>query len=385
MQPFCYNNIYYYLIKDLLKGEFFLNILHLVFSFERGGAETYIINTIERMKGKDVNFFVVCDHKGTNHDKIEKVCRNVAIIEMKNILDIKAAFRIAKFCRKNDINIIQAHFLRESFIAVLSKIFNPNIKVIWTMHLIYDEKRSLLRRMNRLFSKGTNAIICVSEAVKNSLLKEGISEKKLVTVLNGVDTDYFKPVKNSTIRKELEIEKDDILLTTVSRFQKIKGHDFLINVLNELKKNYNIKFKSLLVGDGEEMNKIKRKVKDLDLTDNVIFSGYREDIPNILTESDVYILPSENEAISFSIMEALACEVPVVATEVGGVPEVINKGKCGVMAHYGDEKRFAKAVFDLYNNKQDYEEMKKNSRILIEENFSLNKMINGTYNLYKSL
>lgn len=362
-----------------------MNILHLIFSFERGGAETYIINTIERMKEKGVKFFVVCDHKGSNHDKIEDICSNVEIIEIKNIIDIKAAYKIAKFCRDNNINIIQAHFLRESFVAVLSKIFNPKIKVIWTMHLIYEEKRSILKWLNRFFSKGANAIICVSEAVKQSLIKEGISDKKLVTVLNGVDTGYFKPTDERDIRKELGVEKDDILLTTVSRFQKIKGHDFLIDVINELKNNYMIKFKSLLVGDGEEMENIREKVKKLDLDDKVIFAGYREDIPRILTASDVYISPSENEAISFSIMEALACEVPVAATEVGGVPEIMNKGKCGVMSYYGDEKRFAKAVFDLYNNKQEYEEMKRNSRSLIEQNFSLNNMIYETYNLYESL
>lgn len=362
-----------------------MNILHLVFSFERGGAETYIVNTIERMKEKDIKFFVVCDHKGTNHDKIEKICSNVEIINMKSILDLKAAFRIAKFCRENNIEIIQAHFLRESFIAVLSKIFNPKIKVLWTMHLIYDEKRNLLRNMNKFFSKGANRIICVSEAVKHSLATEGISSKKLATVLNGVDTDFFKPTHGNQIRKELGIEDDDILLTTVSRFQKVKGHEFLIDALNELRNNYNFKFKSLLVGDGEEMENIKRKAEDLNLTDRVIFAGYREDIPSILTESDIYISPSENEAISFSIMEALACEVPVVATKVGGVPEVINKGKCGVMAHYGDEKRFAKAVYDLYNNKKEYEEIKKNSRMLIQENFSLKNMISSTYNIYKSL
>lgn len=362
-----------------------MNILHLIFSFERGGAETYILKTIERMKKKRVKFFVICDHKGSNHDKIEKVCSNVEIININSVLDIKAAYKIAKFCRDNNINIIQSHFLRESFVAVIAKLFNPRIKVIWTMHLIYEEKRSILNFLNRLFSLGTSSIICVSEAVKKSLAKIGINHKKLATVLNGVDTDYFKPTYNGSIREELDIEKDDILLTTVSRFQEIKGHDFLIDVLNELKLNYDIKFKALLVGDGEEMDNIKNKVLKLGLEDNVIFAGYREDTPRILTESDIYISPSKNEAISFSIMEALACQVPVVATEVGGVPEVINKGKCGIMVNYGDKKEFAKAIFELYNNKNEYEEMKKNSRQLIEENFSLENMIEQTYNLYKKL
>lgn len=362
-----------------------MNILHLIFSFERGGAETYILNIIERMKKKGVKFFVICDHKGSNHDRIEKVCSDVEIIKIDSILDIKAAYRIAKFCRDNNIDIIQSHFLRESFVAVLAKLFYPKVKVIWTMHLIYEEKRSILNFLNKFFSRGTSAIICVSDAVKQSLAEKGISCKKLVTVLNGVDTEYFKPTYNGNIREELGLEKDDVLLTTVSRFQEIKGHDFLIDVLNELKMNYDIKFKALLVGDGEEMDNIKNKVHNLNLENQVIFAGYREDIPRILTESDVYISPSKNEAISFSIMEALACGVPVVATEVGGVPEVINKGKCGIMVNYGDEKEFAKAIFQLYNNKSEYEEMKKNSRQLIEKYFSLSNMIEKTYSLYKNL
>lgn len=362
-----------------------MNILHLIFSFERGGAETYILNTIERMREKGVKFFVICDHKGSNHDKIEKVCSDVEIININSIFDIKAAYKIAKFCRANNIDIIQSHFLRESFAAVLAKFFNPKIKVIWTMHLIYEEKRGILNFLNRLFSRGTSAIICVSEAVRQSLEEKGINRKKLVTVLNGVDTGYFKPVYDANIREEFGIEKDEVLLTTVSRFQEIKGHDFLIDALNELNMNYDIKFKALLVGDGEEMDNIKNKVNKLGLENQVIFAGYREDIPRILTESDIYISPSKNEAISFSIMEALACGVPVVATEVGGVPEVINKGKCGIMVNYGDEKEFAKAIFQLYNNKSEYEEMKKNSRQLIEENFSLNNMIEKTYSLYRNL
>jgi len=122
-----------------LKGEIALNILQIIFSIEKGGAETYLYNIVDNLK-EDVNFFVICDHKGTNHQKIEEKCKNVEIIKMNNVFDIKASKRIAAYCKANNIHIIQTHFLRENYIGILSKLFNPKVKVVWTAHLIAENK-----------------------------------------------------------------------------------------------------------------------------------------------------------------------------------------------------------------------------------------------------
>lgn len=349
-----------------------MNILQMIYSIEKGGAETYLFSLLNN-PNEDMNFFVLCNHKGANHEKIINASDNVKIIRMKNLLDINSARKVANYCKENDIEIIQTHFLRENYIAILSKIFNPKIKVVWTTHLIL-RNRKIIKIFNRIFSKFVHKIICVSQAVESSFIKEGISPNKTKVIYNGVDTDYFKPIKSSCKTEEL-------VLTTVSRFNQEKGHRFLIEVLNKLV-DHLPNFKIQLVGEGEEVNYIKEKVKKYNLEDKVIFLGFREDIPKILAETHIYVSPSKNEAISFSILEALSCSIPVVATDVGGVPEIFNKGKVGVLVPYGDVNGFTKEIVKLYQNRKRYNLIASNCRDVVINNFSKNKMLKETYDIY---
>lgn len=359
-----------------------MNILHIIFSIEKGGAETYLFNIVENMKG-DMNFFVLCDHKGGNHKKIQDICKNVDIIDMKNPFDLKAAKKVANYCKENDIHIIQTHFLRENYIAVLSKLFNPKIKIVWTAHLIADNKGKI-KIFNKLFSGFVDKIICVSEAVKKSLIEEGLSESKLQVIYNGVDTKYYKPIENNFLKSKMSLNDSTLVLTTISRFNKEKGHSFLIDGIRELEK-YIENFKLILVGEGEEQEAIKQKVKKYGLEEYIKFLGYREDILGILSITDIYISPSKNEAISFSILEALSSGKVVVATEVGGVPEIFKKGDIGILIPYGEPEVFAQAIVHLYTNEKIYEKKKMNSRKIVVDNFSLNKMVKKTLNLYDKL
>ncbi|KNF09180.1 N-acetyl-alpha-D-glucosaminyl L-malate synthase [Gottschalkia purinilytica] len=358
-----------------------MNVLHLIFSMEKGGAETYLINLIKNSK-ENVKYFIVCDHKGYNHRKLEELDVEVEIIPMNSVYDIKSAHKIASYCKKNKIDIIQAHFLRESFIAVLAKLFYPKLRVVWTTHFIY-EYSGLINKLNKVFAKFADRIISVSNAVKKSLENENINSKKITTIYNGVDTEYFKPIAVNNIREEFNIDKDELLLITAARFEKIKGHDFLIDGLYELK-NKGIQFKCLLVGDGSEKNNLENKIKELELEENIIFTGYREDIPSLLSASDIYISPSINEAISFSILEALSCNIPAIATNVGGVPEIFEQSNCGAMIEYGDKEALANSILELYSNKDEYLEKKKNARKLVIDKFSITNMVEKTVELYEN-
>jgi len=354
----------------------------MIFSIEKGGAETYLYSLLDNPMD-DVNFFVICDHEGSNHREIVNRCNNVEIINMRSIFDIKAARKVANYCKDNDIDIIQTHFLRENYIGVISKIFNPKVKIVWTAHLIAENNR-IIKFFNRVFSKFVDKIICVSRAVATSFIKEGILPEKIKIIYNGVDTDYFKPIEGDSIRKELNIGKDTLVLTTISRFNKEKGHYFLIQGLKELT-NYITDFKALLVGEGEEQSFIEEKVKEYSLEDHIFFLGYRDDIPEILAATDIYVSPSKKEAISFSIIEALSCNVPVIATEVGGVPEIFEKGNGGILIPFGDKDSFVKAIVELRDNKLHYNLIKSNCRDIVLKNFSQFKMLEETYNLYCEL
>lgn len=362
-----------------------MKVLQLIFSIEKGGAESYLFNLIDSSIDKkiDIEYHLITNHIGYNHDKLAKQVEKTTLIKMQSIFDIKAGYRIAQYCRKHKIDIIQAHFLRESYIAVLTKIFYPKVKVLWTMHFSH-EKKSFVKVLNKALSYFTDKIICVSKAVKDTLINEGINSKKLNVIYNGVDTETFKPLNQQSIRKELNIRDEELLLITVARFHKEKGHEFLIDALSEFKK-FDIPFKALLVGDGDELENIKSRVEDVNLKNQVIFMGFSEEIPKLLSTSDIYLSPSVNEAISFSILESLSCEVPVIATEVGGIPEVLSGTDCGYMVTYGDKIEFANKIKTLYTEKELYNLMKKNGRKLVLEKFSKEQMLVATYEQYKSL
>lgn len=358
-----------------------LNILHMISSMEKGGAETYIYDILDNLE-EDISIHIICSHRGSAHHRLEEKTDNVEIVEMRNVLDIRAARRIASYCRDNDIDVIQAHFLRENYIAVLSKLFNPKVQIIWTAHLI-QQNNWIIRLFNRIFSLFVDRIICVSKAVGGSVIGEGIPAAKTKLIYNGVDTNRFKYMENG-IREKLAIPEDSLLLTTIARFHRDKGHRFLIDSLKELKRHIP-NFKALLVGEGEEKGIIQRKVREYGLDDQVIFLGYVENIVEILSATDIYLSPSVMEAISFSILEALSCGIPVVATQVGGVPEIFERGNCGILVPFGDEKVFAKAIVDLYNNRSEYRDIGESCRALVEENFSQAKMLKNTFDLYREL
>ena len=354
----------------------------MIHSIEKGGAETYIFNLLKNPKD-GINFFVICNHKGENHNKLVSISKNVEIIKMKNILDLKAARKLANFCKENEIHIVQTHFLRENYIAILSKIFNPRIKIIWTTHLVLNNNKQIMI-FNKMFSKFVDRIICVSQAVKTSLINEGISKEKIKVIYNGVDTDYFKPRQDSYIREEFQINKDTLVLTTVARFHEDKGHRFLIEALSGLAINF-LDFKMILVGHGEEEPSIRQMVKDHGLEEHVIFLGYREDIVHILSASDIYISPSKNEAISFSILEALSCGIPVIATAVGGVVEIFHKGQVGILISFGDKNEFTKSIIHLTDNSKKYRDFVANSRKVVIDHFSQSNMLKGIYDLYDEI
>ena len=358
-----------------------LNILHMIFSMERGGAETYLYNMLDNPE-EDISIHVICNHRGSAHDRLEERTGDIETVRMRHILDIGAARRIATYCKEKDIDIIQAHFLRENYIAVLSKLFNPRIRIIWTAHLI-QQNNWIIRFLNRIFSSFIDRIICVSKAVEASIIEEGISEDITQVIYNGVDTKYFKYIENG-IREELSVPSDTLLLTTIARFHKEKGHSFLMDALKELKE-YIPNFRALLLGEGKERDTIEDMMEEYGLDEQIMILGYTGDIIRILSATDIYLSPSKMEAISFSILEALSCGVPVVATHVGGVPEIFEKGNCGILVPFGDEKVFAKAIVELYNSRSEYRHMRENCRNIVEEHFSQENMLKDTYGLYREL
>ncbi len=229
-------------------------------------------------------------------------------------------------------------------------------------HLWHIQNRFLLDHQifeclpyHNFMDEMTDKIMAVSNAVKSTLLPY-IPEGKIEVIHCGIDLNKFKVTslqKNDSLRKELNVSKNTILVCSVGRIDKEKGFDVYIDSASKiLKKKNNVKF--LLIGpedDKKLANDLKRKVDSLGLAGDFIFLGSRHDIPNILPQIDIYVLSSVTEGFSLTCLEAMACGKPVVATRCGGPEEIVIDGETGFLVDTNNPDELANAVLELINDK----------------------------------
>ncbi|MCB0464027.1 MAG: glycosyltransferase family 4 protein, partial [Flavobacteriaceae bacterium] len=215
--------------------------------------------------------------------------------------------------------------------------------------------RTLIKRVDTNFFrkwkynyKGIKKIICVSQPVVESL-KFAVNDHSRFTVIGSVtDVNKFKK-QNATglLHREFNIPEDYKIIGNIAEFTGFKDHYTWVDTIEILVKKTKVKAKYVLVGKGSLEENIKNYVDEKGLTEHIIFTGFRRDIPEILPEFDVFLFTSNNEPTGGVLLESYACKVPIVAADAGGISEVVVNGKTGLLAEVGNAKDFAEKVIVL--------------------------------------
>lgn len=365
-----------------------INILHLINYMGGGGTESYIYSLAKKLHNNKCRFFIAYSKPGPALKLFQDMEIQTIQLNMSSPYDIKAARKLKQLCKKLSIDVVHTHFLRENYISIFSKIMGNKAVLINTNHMLTENSRTVVLS-NKLMTFFNSHIIAVSNAVKEKLVKEGINPKKIKLIYNGIDTEYWNCEKNLGLKDEFGIDKQEFVVASVARFSEEKGHFFLLETIALLKKliktqqyeGFQIKF--LLIGDGGLLSQCKDLSKSLGIAEDVIFTGHRSDVKNILPNCDLFVSHSKSEALGISILEALSCGLPVITTDSGGTREIINKDTdCGIMVDYGDKENFAKAIIKLFQDKALCEKYKRNGYNILKEKFNLDKTAEETYTLY---
>jgi glycosyltransferase involved in cell wall biosynthesis len=366
-----------------------LNILHLINHLGRGGSEKYICLLAKKLHNRSCRFYLAYSEEGSGRKLFEESGIDLIRLEMKNPLDIRAAAGLKALCAKLSIDVVHTHFLRENYIAVLSKMLGNKVKIINTRHMLFENTRWVIAA-NRLFTRFDNKIIAVSNSVREQLIREGINPGKVELIYTGVDPEEWNIPVAPAFRKEHGIFADEILVTSIARFSEEKGHEFFIDAISYFKehmKEFGVessKFRFVLAGDGELRDKIAKKAKAMGLQNDIIFTGYIDDIKNLLKSSDIFISHSKSESLGISILEAMAAGIPVISTDSGGAAEIVNnRFENGILINYGDKKALAESLAKLTRKKELRKLYVENGLKTVREYFCLDKTAQETYNLYK--
>ena len=363
-------------------------VIHLVEDLKIGGAERVIADIVESLDRKKFEASVWCVTRGGKiaealSDKGVEV-RILGISNYRNPLNI---LKLTRLLRKAEPDIVHTHGYFASVISRLAAKKAGIPVIIAHVHSTYWDyhKRHVL--IERKLSRFTDKIICCSRAVESFVRDfEKIEGDKTIVIYNGADEERFFPSQDAqSIRAEFGMDKKDPVVGTVSSLTPHKGHHDLLRaaslVLEEIPS-----VKYLLVGDGPLRERLEEQAKKANIHSSVIFTGEREDIPEVLSLMDVFVLPSSSrEGLGLAIIEAMAAGKPVVATEIGGIPEVVKDGETGLLVAPGNPEALARATLRLLRDPNAARVMGEQGRIRFEEKFTKNRMVREIEDLYTDL
>ena len=359
------------------------------------GAENSLLNLIRNLDRKIFEPFFILPETGPLSDELEALGVPVIIIPFPKIRNVRgvgnAVKKLIELFRGKNIRIAHSNSIRTHIYAVVAA-NRCGIPSVW-------HQRNLLQRESidpdRFLSFLADRIICNSAAIAARFETRGKLPDKVQVVFNGVDTGKFSPlISGSRFREELGIGCEEIVVGITSRFHQQKGHETFLRaaqmiVSGNLSVNGKVRF--LIVGGSvfdEDKNRehvLRNMAEDLGLKDKVIFAGYRKDMPHVYAAMEIFVLSSKDEACGRVVLEAMSSGKPVVATNSGGNPEMIEDGICGFLIRHNDARILAEKIVFLANNPGFAHQMGQAARKRIEENFSIEKNVAQIQDAYLEL
>jgi glycosyltransferase involved in cell wall biosynthesis len=269
------------------------------------------------------------------------------LFDVKNAYDFGAIGFVRKYLKENNINILCTHDYRSHFIGYRAVRRTQAGWVAFSRGWTKDSLRvRLYTWLEKFIVRFADHIVAVSEAQKRKLVRLLIPESKITTTHNAIDIDFFANIVKVDLRKRFNLPDDSIIVVAGGRFSREKGQKYLIAAAAQaLKQDKRLKF--IIYGDGPDYNKIVDTVRKLNLNGQIICPGFEKDLLGCLKGADILVNPSLSEGLPNIVLEAMAMGIPVIATAVGGVPELIHSGVDGIMVPPGDGNAIALSIIEL--------------------------------------
>lgn len=337
------------------KNNYKFTYLHIINSLDIGGAEKVFFDIT---KSKKNILIISLTKKGFYGKKLIKKGYKVISLNMKkNIFALLKVIKLIFIINRYNPKVVHTWMYHSNLIGGIAAKLSGTRKVYWSVHHDYEYSNFLtfceMKILTFLSFFIPNKIIFCSKSSKDNHLKNGYNSRIFYIIENGVSLKKYKPNKElrNKIRNKLGINDKCLLIGNISRYHPIKDHDTLLKSLSVLKSDKNLLFKCVLIGNGLSKDNIKllQKIKDLNLENNIILYGKSLEIYKLLNAFDLYILSSKSECFPLTLLEAMACGIPCISTNVGDAKEMI--GDSGWIIEPEDFKSLAESINNIIKNK----------------------------------
>jgi glycosyltransferase involved in cell wall biosynthesis len=367
-------------------------ILYITSVGSQWGSEESLLNLLNHIDKNQysplvftVNGFL--QQKLKKHNIPYRIYKSQTLTKREIVKFCGLILRLAYFIRNNNFALVHANDVHSAQYSVLAARL---ARVPSIIHIRNIGLEDWLGWKNKLIFKFATKTIAISKETKTSLHNVGISPNKIELIPNAVDLDKFnEDVSGKPFREELGVSDTQILIGVVGRIAPHKGQDIFIESITDILNSFsNSKF--VIVGEDTTrndnfMNHLQELITQFKLEKKVYFSGFKPDIPQVMKALDILVVPSLNEAFGRVVIEAMAMKTPVIATIVGGIPDIIEDGINGFLISPNNPTTLSEAVVKLLSNNNLHDRISQHGKKTVEKDYSVSTHIKKIQTLYRSV
>ncbi len=300
-------------------------------------------------------------------------------LSMRAAWDLSAVLRLVAVIRRERVDIVHTHSSVDAWLGGMAGRL-AGIPVVRSRHVSI----SIRRRLNPVYTLLVDRVVTSGEAIRRLVIAGGVPPAKVVPIPAGVDlAEFSRRDTGDRVRREFGLTRP--VIGSIAMFRGSKGHDLLLEAFQHLRGEFP-EARLLLVGDGIRRQWVESLARERGLTGAVTFTGFREDVPDLLGAMDCFVLAStRTEGVPQSLLQAMAAGVPVVASAVGGIPEVIEDGATGLLVPPGDPDALAAGIGAVLKDSESARRRSAAARTLVAEKFSRVRVMERLVALYREL
>jgi glycosyltransferase involved in cell wall biosynthesis len=357
-----------------------------IWSFGVGGAERMLIGLLKAIPRDRYDVTVVTlKSKGVYAGEVEQLGIPVHCLGKAHALDPAALLRLVRFLRRARPDLLNTHLWTADLWARLAGLVCGVPRIVVTEQNVDLWKSRARRLADRALFAFTDAVICVGDEVRDFYVREiGVPAEKTVVIPNAIDVSRLAVVPGN-VRAQLGISAGEFVFACAARLHRQKAHAVLLGAVRQLRDEGAPPFCVLLVGDGPERAPLEELAVRLGVRPEVLFIGARTDVPQVLAESDAFVLSSDYEGTSLAILEAMAAGLPVVATDVGSNRSVVEEGEAGLIVPKRDPAALAAAMARLLGDREAAREMGRRGRAVVRARYGIEQAARATLELFDRL
>lgn len=357
-----------------------MHVLHIDEQMTWRGGEQQAIWLIEGLIAQGVCISAI-GKKGSgfvnNLEQFDGV--TVYTLPLLSEWDLYSAYRIANIARTKQVDIIHAHTSHAHSLGLLARMLYPKLKVVVSRRVSFPPKNN---RWSQWKYQNADVILPVSYFVAEILKHSGIPNEKIRVVRSSINLKHVE--QKPYTKQELGIDESNFFIFSAGALVPHKDHITLIRALARVIREIpNLAL--WIAGEGPLKTEIENEIHQLKLGDYVRLLGHRNDVPRLIRTADVYVSSSWSEGLGTSVLEALACEKIVIATEAGGVPEMVIPNETGILIPARDPEQLANSILEVYHHRDNYQSLAQQGRKHVERYFTVERMVSETLQVYRDI